>query len=782
MNTKNSMRAIVTFILFISLIAIVSASIDVQYYSTASDFTVTSGLAELSVCQCAAYTDTITVINTAVSDTKFQVTSDLNFIKVVDPIFNLDKGDSKTVRLDIMVPCSAKGSYTANILVENVLGKQKTLTKTFQIGKCQNLQVDFFAPNVTGGVEPCPVLDFNLLVSNPGVFTDLYRISMSRFGNDTLISDDQFFLQPQQAMNVSLKTILPCGLYGSQDIVFNVEANNNKLKVSIPFNVDILQNYNYSTFTIAEPNFCHEDGAQSFQVYFKNEVKAPNNYSLSLVGAPSFVSLEQDFLELGPMEEKIILVNVDALERFEGEYDFVLHSESGIGNTYNDLDVYLRVWPCYNSKIDLPVKVDKVCEGHYEYDVVVRNDGRFEDFYTVTLEGPDFASLDPTEPFVLEREGSNTVKLLVDAPDIDSANEMTLTATASNGRSVSTTFYLETLNLKSCYEVALEKDKFVVYKGIDSIFVPVKSNGLMAGNYAVLFDNQNASWITMEDIFFDVEAGQSTELTILVEPEGKEFAEYTVGFDIVKGLEDQDLVYEGEIIIKNTDKPLSLKLTHYLLRNPCILAMAILLLAFIVFLIILVVTKEKPGRKRVGRVWVPLIILAVIYILVFAFIMYKTGPLDSIYPAVEPSDSKLNLTWAEDSDYKLNLSEYFVDPDADILSYSVSGTDYIGIKIKDNIATMKPADDWYGEEKVIFTAHDTSGAATDSPIMSLTVVDMPEYGFRENVEYYCPYINLIILFFVFVFIYALFYKRAGSGRPTKAQREAIKANNGGKKK
>ena len=61
--------------------------------------------------------------------------------------------------------------------------------------------------------------------------------------------------------------------------------------------------------------------------------------------------------------------------------------------------------------------------------------------------------------------------------------------------------------------------------------------------------------------------------------------------------------------------------------------------------------------------------------------------------------------------------------------------------------------------------------------MTLKVVDMQEYSFRNRVEFYCAYINLALLLIVLALVYLIFWKKAGTGRPTKAQREAMKNNN-----
>ncbi len=83
-----------------------------------------------------------------------------------------------------------------------------------------------------------------------------------------------------------------------------------------------------------------------------------------------------------------------------------------------------------------------------------------------------------------------------------------------------------------------------------------------------------------------------------------------------------------------------------------------------------------------------------------------------------------DLTWNEDTNFSLNLSQYFNDVDSN-LSYSVSGNSAININISEGIAKFSQPKDWNGNENVKFSASDGE-FAVDSNNISLTVVNMPE--------------------------------------------------------
>ncbi len=83
-----------------------------------------------------------------------------------------------------------------------------------------------------------------------------------------------------------------------------------------------------------------------------------------------------------------------------------------------------------------------------------------------------------------------------------------------------------------------------------------------------------------------------------------------------------------------------------------------------------------------------------------------------------------NIVFDEDTSYTLDLTNYFSDPDS-TLSFTVSGNSNIQITIRNSIATLTPKKDWFGTEKLLFTASD--GQTTkQSNELTLTISDKGE--------------------------------------------------------
>lgn len=86
----------------------------------------------------------------------------------------------------------------------------------------------------------------------------------------------------------------------------------------------------------------------------------------------------------------------------------------------------------------------------------------------------------------------------------------------------------------------------------------------------------------------------------------------------------------------------------------------------------------------------------------------------------------------EDGSTTVDLADYFMDPDGDDLVYDgygegdLEGVRHIFVSFNGTNATLTLTPDWYGEEKVVFTAKDTSNAtATLSVLVIVTKVNDP---------------------------------------------------------
>lgn len=81
----------------------------------------------------------------------------------------------------------------------------------------------------------------------------------------------------------------------------------------------------------------------------------------------------------------------------------------------------------------------------------------------------------------------------------------------------------------------------------------------------------------------------------------------------------------------------------------------------------------------------------------------------------------LNQNWQEDNYTILNLSNYFIDNDGDILIYNSTTPENINIIMDGSKATLKSDKNWYGIRSIKFYAFDPLGKNASSNTVTLTV-------------------------------------------------------------
>ncbi|MGB9749141.1 MAG: hypothetical protein ACP5OZ_01070 [Candidatus Woesearchaeota archaeon] len=93
-----------------------------------------------------------------------------------------------------------------------------------------------------------------------------------------------------------------------------------------------------------------------------------------------------------------------------------------------------------------------------------------------------------------------------------------------------------------------------------------------------------------------------------------------------------------------------------------------------------------------------------------------------------------NQTWLENTMVSgIDLDDYFVDPDGDVLNYTHSPVQNIQINISpSNVVTFIPQNWWYGNRTVIFYAYDPYRASNESNVVYLTVIHVPRPELEQS--------------------------------------------------
>jgi hypothetical protein len=298
----------------------------------------------------------------------------------------------------------------------------------------------------------------------------------------------------------------------------------------------------------------------------------------------------------------------------------------------------------------------------------------------------------------------------------------------------------------------------------------LQNTGLRGGTYRLELGELESRFVYLKEDTMEFEPGEMKVLH-LVPKDYKDYKQGTylnqLNLEITLVDDDMDLGYTRQFWIVLKDKNFIVKAVDYI-RNfnysrigwcgLVTLILALLAAAMLVYM------RFKPGLKVkrikascMRKIKVVNIILIFLLILsVLAIILVKSPDTSRFYEMPGEEESPLLHEWKQNMQYSVDLEQYFEDPDKDILSYTASQPDHMHVSIEGSIATLTPEHNWAGEEYIVFTASDEKGGITDSPIMTLKVLERKPVGVLGYWNTYCKHINLV-LFIVLVLLMLLFF-------------------------
>ena len=239
---------------------------------------------------------------------------------------------------------------------------------------------------------------------------------------------------------------------------------------------------------------------------------------------------------------------------------------------------------------------------------------------------------------------------------------------------------------------------------------------------------------------------------------------------MIKADKDLDLDYQRQFWVVLRDKNFLAKAIDYIREfnysriGWCGLLSLILLGIVVLLLIAVLVMRFKPNLKvkriraktiRVIKV-INIILIFLLIVSILVLILLGNPNSSRFYEAPSETRSALYHEWRLNTPYKIDLDQYFDDPDMDVLSFTASQPHHIQVDIDESMATLKPEHNWAGEEQIVFTANDEKGGTADSPIMTLKVLNRKPVGILGYWSAFCNHINLV-LFIVLVLLLLLLF-------------------------
>jgi len=490
----------------------------------ASAFSITSNITTNTVCPSS--TIVIEDVVTASSAGAFTITIEgtaATFTTTVPTGFWLEGGQSQSV-YSYITPSSqvVPGNYKLKITVEKSDGHFKTVEHNIIVENCHNTVLSVEPETLQ--ICACEENTLMLHINNKGNYLENYLLSVEGpAANWINLSSDSVTLASCTETDVEAYVMTPCNVAGNYEVNFVVEADNPYSKTNAKANIEVVFCYDYTISSEKTYYSMCEAEELNIPIKIKNFGTRDNVYRINLEG-PSWTVLDQKTLNVAKGEEKTL--NLIAKPPYATEGNFTAHVEvlSDYGDVLKKYDINLNVEKCYDVRVIIEAESDRMCNAlSNTYSVTVKNNGKFENTFDISLEGPEWATI--SEKRVTLGAGEEQDFILDIHPPYNTLGmeyEFTITARDSlSGAESKDTITIEAITIEDCYKPAISTADDPVTVARDStataIFI-VENKGEQLAHYNIEISGTGTSFSQINPGAIDVEAGEAQTIYLYIAP------------------------------------------------------------------------------------------------------------------------------------------------------------------------------------------------------------------------------------------------------------------------
>ena len=782
-------------LIVLSSSAVLADNIYVNELPASNDFIFQAYQENFDLCACQSITEKVTVINTDVFSTKISFSANEDYVSFSQDAVVLAPNQQADVLLRIDVPCNRKRDNTLVIQAHSTANVDKFITQNLAISDCRNVQIGIYNASLQESI--CEPFTSTIRVENKGPFPEIYSIDVKPYGDYVSLDNQDVLIAPHEYANISARFNLPCYFYGDQKITYFATGKKSKASAKVTQLLHLPTIYNFSLSAPESFRTCMGK-TKSFSLTIKNEENFDQNFTLSTKG-PNFAKITYPIIN--DIAQTTILVHGNSSSTVkvllspnnfhEGNYSFIVYVTESNKGTTKSIPISLFLDNCYDlsTYIDVP-KTKYVCGGDiFEIPLSVHNNGIKNTSVEVELAGTNMLSVDNSS-YIVGAESSRVIPIKATInKDIAAAYPITI-STKQQGKLIDThTFTLSVDTSSTCYRIdLLDNSVNLLYDKVE-FDLPVKNRGTRFGSYSfALKDAPN--FLFLETTSLDLGKTQRGSLKFYVDAAA--VAEYldnqtvksaigeTVPFKIVMTHDDSQTQYVYDVLFSFKDYSLAHKAFWTIYQtNNCTLLFVVLCLTAIVFFV-LFLSRLSKKRHFVFRHKLFVILLIILLLAVGTiFLVYGVPSKAMLYTQHDLSNStSTHFLLSEDKASNIDLTNLFVDPDNDIVSYGVVGIDdlVLSSKIDGSNLILTPAKDWFGTTWLYLRATDAYNESASSDPILVEVLPVEDYTLKQYFSILCAYFNLVILAILSLFIFltfSLLKKKPGNTKKQKVVEQKL---------
>jgi hypothetical protein len=735
---------------------------------------------QLKLCACETKVDRIVVENTGQFYSNYHLEIRSAYpekIRVVGNDFELAPGHFKEILVYIEDSCTVRGEFPYDVVVTSSYGRTQTISRSIRVDFCENARLTVTPNNVTVGL--CDPATFQTTITNVGTYPDTFHLSFGPYDDIASIENRYVYLEAGQDYKQPVTFQFACTDYGTKQVPFLLDTDKNGPAAQEIRRIDITNEYG---FTIEVDTALSACGMSTTQIPITLENNAPVEDEITLrVSGASFATIQEN-VHLDGRESKEIMLTLTPNKGDVGSRTITIEARDVYGGIQKVRDITLDVDNCYDVAAEAREAPDvahiaplQACCGQRTMFVNVENNGDRTQAFILKVDGPSFFVLDETT-IRLEPQQNMNVPVRVTLPCADERYEADVIVMPLNQPLANTTahFTIDAKSLRSCYMVQIDDDELCIDQDTQVIPVIVKHTGLEGGEYAISFDNEVFD-VQEENITLYPGDQRAIHLIPKVNLTAQELGRYIV--QPLFTYEDPALDYNEHVGIELKGKGFFQRLVDWWNSLPwqdvtlCIWVIVILLLVLLTLGILLLLhwfglTLFPGGLSRTTLTVIKTLLVVLVLVVLVGLLFLKLPGREQSFARVANTTDATVLEWYQNEDYRLDLRDYFVDPDKDILSYAATQPQDINARISGTMMTLTPDHNFAGENSMVITASDARGGITDSPTFILRVIPRKDLTFLQWLGVWCHYIVLVelLLALLLLFLIVLTVKEA---RPQK---------------
>ena len=397
----NAKKIILNLLLLVLLIGLVNAQ---------EDFAATS-LPSIELCPCSSQAYTVTVENTGTAATSYTVLASATvaeWIKFNPDKFILNPGQKGNFFVIVNSDCNIEGNYDLEIFITTTNGLTKVIKQVLKFSQCYDYSLEQ-GKVIDEADESIGFLQHDngyllckdeqkiipILITNNEKFENRYKLILDA-PEWAALNVNNIGLNAKKS-GIFLTNFDTTNVEGEFDFKLNTVSELGKVQRKKNIKVDVGDCYALELELEKEKDDVCSGEIINYDVTIKNAGTLRQNVKLEL-DAPDWASIENASFYLSSEQEKTVTLNANPHDDVSGSF---LVEVSTVPDNKPELKFSDKIeidaipkLACYIADISTKTSVTNF----YNHDLFfakVKNDGRKEAIYNVSLEGPSWVSISP---------------------------------------------------------------------------------------------------------------------------------------------------------------------------------------------------------------------------------------------------------------------------------------------------------------------------------------------------------------------------------------------------